>query len=680
MHKDEWSRNAPHTGKIALAAWLSLMAVNASLAILLVQAFVAGIPGLAGGLASVAAFLVLAFGAGHTLLRKVDSLELSVPCILLRVGAGLATLPLVFVVANTAGIPLNLPLFLAFSVVMPLIDAIGWIQDHRPRTVYRPPQKDAVIRGAANQAALLFGLLLLAVYLSGSFAYPWLEDGDPWQHAVGAKYVALKQTYSIPADLYVAHYLEPYPPGYDVLMGLLHQANDSVNWTLKFFNALLVALNLPLFYVFARRFTESDAVAVAGTFVLMVLPSHMTHFIWAHGYAILIFYPALYAVMRFSDDRRWGAPAAVMIASNMLVQPLANAVFGAFFALYVLASARLDRSLALRLAAVGLAGLMLSMLYWIPSISKFGADLEKINAVGTSVSQLALKIEHHDRTYYLEDLWLVPYTSAPIDQHPGIGFVLFPFFAVSLTVMIYALLQRKEALVGGPRRQQWMLVTVLWLLFSFLGLEGNELPVSVMPYKFWSYLAIPLALVCGYGTAKIVGRFKHRRALALLVIALLAAGTAFTSGVPKYRIETSVWPAGTDWKTHDHLTGYFLVDRIPKNAAVYPACHQPGRPTEYDPILIGLDYLSFPWDREVLAFREGFTSKTTEETHGFLSRKGYRYVFLDGYCLGSLYERNHTAYADALNERLELLVNAEGFNPIIYGEDQNFLVLELQDR
>ena len=37
-------------------------------------------------------------------------------------------------------------------------------------------------------------------------------------------------------------YMNPYPPAYDILFGILHQTNDSVYWTLKFFNALIISL------------------------------------------------------------------------------------------------------------------------------------------------------------------------------------------------------------------------------------------------------------------------------------------------------------------------------------------------------------------------------------------------------------------------------------------------------
>ena len=81
------------------------------------------------------------------------------------------------------------------------------------------------------------------IYGSGAFNYPYLEDDDPWGHAEGVKYMAIEKNAFGPGTEYTG-YINPYPPTYDTLMGILHQTNDSVYWTLKFFNALIISLSV----------------------------------------------------------------------------------------------------------------------------------------------------------------------------------------------------------------------------------------------------------------------------------------------------------------------------------------------------------------------------------------------------------------------------------------------------
>lgn len=100
---------------------------------------------------------------------------------------------------------------------------------------------------------LLLFLVHLYVYESGAFSYPWLEDDDPWTHASAVRYVSIFNTYTQPESLPI-HYLAPYPPFFDVLLGTIFQVDGtSLQFTLKFFNSLLVSLAIPLFYCWARK-------------------------------------------------------------------------------------------------------------------------------------------------------------------------------------------------------------------------------------------------------------------------------------------------------------------------------------------------------------------------------------------------------------------------------------------
>ena len=145
------------------------------------------------------------------------------------------------------------------------------------------------------------------MYQKGAFSYPYLEDDDPWDHAKGIKFVSLEKTVDTPSyfeDRFF-YYMDPYPPGYEATQGILHQTNDSIQWSMKFFNALIISLGIIFFYFFAREFIGNSKKALFATFVLAMIPCYLSHFIWAHALVITLFFPAMYCLERIKYDKKW---------------------------------------------------------------------------------------------------------------------------------------------------------------------------------------------------------------------------------------------------------------------------------------------------------------------------------------------------------------------------------------
>ena len=94
------------------------------------------------------------------------------------------------------------------------------------------------------------------MYHKGAFNYPYLEDDDSWSHAMGVEYVSIEKTVFEKTSVGF-HYIDPYPPAYEMLFGIIHQTNDSIYWTLKFFNALIISLSIIFFYFFAKVLSKS---------------------------------------------------------------------------------------------------------------------------------------------------------------------------------------------------------------------------------------------------------------------------------------------------------------------------------------------------------------------------------------------------------------------------------------
>src|SRR5580704_4670950 len=165
-------------------------------------------------------------------------------------GVGLAAFSFLGVVLHLLSVPLHWAVYLALACLGPALALARRLRSGRspapapqPGDDERDGTREELGYGVLVSLVLLF---FFKVYYSGAQSYPYLEDEDPWMHAQAVLYVATEHTYRAdslfrPVGDY-AFYLEPYPPTFDVVLGVLRQANDSVSFTLKFFNVVLVTL------------------------------------------------------------------------------------------------------------------------------------------------------------------------------------------------------------------------------------------------------------------------------------------------------------------------------------------------------------------------------------------------------------------------------------------------------
>lgn len=276
----------------------------------------------------------------------------------MRLGIGIAAFLVVGVLLNLFRITLDWRLFLALALLGPIIYGIK---------VRKLPSFSAQSLLVKENLYLLLALVLfsfsLYMYASGAFSYPYLENDDPWHHAQSVTYVAQEKTLFAPAD-YKFKYLDPYPPGYALFMGILAQTNDSLSWTLKFGNALILALGSLFFYSFAKEFTGNRQQALFSTFVLVSLPSFFTHFIWAHTLVVVLVFPALYCLEKIKDDSKWAYPAAISIAGILLTQSSTGFVIAVMLILYLIVRSIYQKSLQKEVLAAEIGGFLISLLWW----------------------------------------------------------------------------------------------------------------------------------------------------------------------------------------------------------------------------------------------------------------------------------------------------------------------------
>ncbi len=285
---------------------------------------------MAVSLSAIMLFFACLWGLGFSLGRLVRESESFLERNLMRLGVGLSAFIVLGIALNALRVPLDWRVFLLASVACPAYCFVfrkGYRQ-------LKAPFLRIKLSGISVFAVLAIFAAVLFMYVSGSFVYPYLEDDDPWTHARGVKYVSVEKT-AFANEFLNSQYIDPYPPSYDMIFGVLHQVSSSIYWTIKFFNALLISLSIVFFYFFARLFTGSRGKALFATFVLASVPAYLSHFIWAPALAMVVFFPAMYALEMAAKDKKWWIIAAVCFASILLSHPTQAAKLFAFIAIYI---------------------------------------------------------------------------------------------------------------------------------------------------------------------------------------------------------------------------------------------------------------------------------------------------------------------------------------------------------
>ena len=191
-------------------------------------------------------FFIYTYGLGFTISKLVKSSDSFLEKNIMRIGIGLATLPLLGVLLDLINIPLDWKIFLVLSLAYPLYYLFSNIKSNKPNLKLKIRKSDIYVL-----IVIVFFIFTLFMYTKGAFSYPYLEDDDPWSHAVSTKYVSIEKSLKDPNQDF--KYLNPYPPAYNLVMGILHQTSPSLMWTLKFFNALIISLGVLFFYFFVKR-------------------------------------------------------------------------------------------------------------------------------------------------------------------------------------------------------------------------------------------------------------------------------------------------------------------------------------------------------------------------------------------------------------------------------------------
>ena len=493
--------------------------------------------------ASILLFFVYCWGLGLAAKFVAKESDNFLERNLMRIGIGLAFLLFLGIALSMLRIPVDWRIILGISLLPPAVYLVK----------YKIPKFNLKI--TKTDISILIMLLIffasLYVYVSGAFSYPYLEDDDSWSHAMGSKYVAVEKTILTGKKLF--NYLTPYPPAYDLLMGLMHQSNDSLYFTLKFFNALVISLSVIFFYFFAKEFTGNRNKALLASFILMSMPAFLSHFIWSISIAVPLFFICFYALEKIKHDSRWWIIASFCIAAALTSSPTHSVYFGLFFALYAGSKMVLQRKFLVYETLAGAAGAMLSLLFWwVPMIFKFGF-VGMLEGVGFDVGIYkelggAAFRGTGDRIYNFLDFFVAHRENA-VNNPIGIGAVISVLAFLAIIVVYYYFFRNFRELKSKSKAKYYVMlgfeaVSVLLLAIGILFFlaSGNygiskpgqmELLASHMkmtlPYIFSAFV---LLIIIGFCTSKKTETEKNEWIIITLVWFLFAF----------YAVNASIYP------------------------------------------------------------------------------------------------------------------------------------------
>src|SRR3989344_4856342 len=110
---------------------------------------------------------------------------------IMNLGIGLGTFAILSIIINFFRIPLDWKIFLLLSLLVPLYAGFKLCKNNGFKFPTKIPKPSLTKSNLFVFAVLVIFAVSFYIYASGAFAYPYLEDEDPWGHSQGLKYVAL---------------------------------------------------------------------------------------------------------------------------------------------------------------------------------------------------------------------------------------------------------------------------------------------------------------------------------------------------------------------------------------------------------------------------------------------------------------------------------------------------------
>ena len=585
---------------------------------------------------SITLFFVIALGMGYTVLSlcKIDPEDSLLEYLFQILVVGFAIFSFLAVPLNILHIPLHISVYIILALIYPVykIQDISVMLNSRKK-IFKRINWFAVI-------ILLLFVIHTSVYIFGATRYPYLEDDDPWAHASASKYVATYLTYSLKDNARFSSYLEPYPPTYDVIMGIMHQSNQSINLTLKVFNAIMVSLSLIFFYLFAKILINNRWYAMFSTIVLAVIPGFMSHFIWSHTLAVTLMIAALYATIQAALDKKWMIPAIIVIGSMMVSHQFVSVLFGLFY-IFILLMYFINKKYTFtkRVFKVGFFGVALGMVFWIEQFIKYGMQVITMRSGEFQAGQGWMSAYALQK--YTLKMLVFPNPFPRIDQATGIGLIVFVLAIIGLFVTIYNWRSLSNQFI--------ILLTVFTTYYLF---SAHWIPIPGVS-RAWVFISIPIALLSGKALCVVQARFT--KTLGIIIVICLIATMIYNPGFKyKYDAQTGPWAPGAMWKSVEELQGYMSLTQLPPNSRVLPLCKN-------NDLAVGMDMDNDYWDIKEREFLLSLPNQSVQGVNAYMRSRNYEYVIGDVSCLEFIGYNESNYILGGLAQTNEVVLSNQNF-------------------
>jgi len=298
-----------------------------------------------------------------------------------------------------------------------------------------------------------------------------------------------------------------------------------------------------------------------------------------------------------------------------------------------------------QLGAVISGGILAFVVWWGPMIVRYGSLKKMILGGGTSLSVArgveGFTLKFHgtaDRIYTFVDFFFANRVNM-INNPIGIGVVvmLLLFFTIFVLIWKYKHLLKEK--------NHWVIISGAMLLFTFLGVHGERLPVQLWAFRFWMLFAVFLSIFVSAGFFGLVKLCKKVKFPVVLLIVLIVLGVWFTSGTQKWSVNTGSWEhTAGEFAQYGNLDSWKYVADLPQNSNVFFPCRNH---RDLDVAIMGVDQNTCLWCADEKEFKLRWVNETPESMVRFAQSKEYDYLFLDGNCFVQL-DENVTLFGNYL--------------------------------
>ncbi len=413
-------------------------------------------------------------------------------------------------------------------------------------------------------------------------------------------------------------------------------AQDAV-WTLKTFNALIIALGIFFFYLFTNRWLGDHRVALVATAILAMIPAYFSHFIWSHTLAVALFFPLFYAAIRLQEDHRWWICGAVLVGAMLMVNP--TTPLKGFVMLGCLGIAHIanERRLWKYYALIFMAGIALSALWWGAMMLRYDNVLEAGLGQRPTTNERWSSKDHFGplgsgtRLYTAKDFFSAS-SQNMITAPVGIGFAPM---VLGILGLVLAFTKGR-----GLFKAHWKeTALILWMIFTFMGLYGGtKLPLALFTFRFWLIFPIPVAILAAQASVWLAQKAKAIGVPHMLTLIVIVALTGYSAGAAKWDLNTMQWGADPAMFKYQQQDAYEYLRNLPDHAKVFDVC---SREKFGDTVLLSYDLDTCFWCTAEREFRKSIItpqgwSLSPQGLQDFLRQNKYQYLFIEGNCVDTL--------------------------------------------